>query len=100
MSPVICRVTSCFKHMLSERERVCWLERALSHDHNAVCYCVYRMSLELKPCCTDMLALCVSFFHGALLIGFCSGLCDVMKTTVVCLESQGFDHRVLMQTAG
>ena len=61
-----------------------------------ILYCVYRMSLELKACCTATSA----FFQWALLIGFGSGVCDVMKTTIVCLVSQGFDHRVLMHKAG
>lgn len=63
--------------------------------------CVYNVSLDLKACCTAMLASCVIFFPIRLfLIGFSSGLYGVMKTTIVCLERQGFDHSVLMHTAG
>lgn len=63
-------------------------------------YCVYRMSLELKAVPYSHVRLVCDFSIGPLLIGFGSGVCDVMKTTIVCLESQGFDHRVLMHTAG
>lgn len=61
--------------------------------------CVYHI-FKTKNQLYSHAWLVYDFSPLAFLIGFGTSVCDVMKTTIVCLESQGFDHRVLMHTVG
>lgn len=85
--------------MLGKREKSRVGQKCCTlHNHNAL-LCLLHV-FGTKSLLYSHSCLVCDFSIGSLLIGFGSGVCDVMKTTIVCLESQGFDRRVLMHKAG
>lgn len=82
VSPAICLTDIAgvvFKAVSKERVFVYFIFAKLFTE------CLKTKFQELNACCTAMCALSV-IFPSSILIGFCCGVCDVLKTSTVCLE--------------